>query len=302
MPFLFAPKCAKIEVFYVKSGSGAKDMTKKIAFIGTGAMGGAILRAACQGVNPEQVFLTDWAQEKAEALARELGCHAISSNKAAAEAADIIFLCVKPQIGAQVLAEIAPILLESVKAGKPKVLCSILAGVTIQTMRKIVGESNYPIIRIMPNTPALIGKGLLLLSCDDAVSEADKNALSELVAPCGAAEWMSEKLLDQATAVSGCSPAFVYMFIEALADGGVSIGVPRAQAIQFAAQAVYGAAAMVMETGEHPGVLKDMVCSPGGSTIAGVAALEDGGFRRAVIQAVQQSAKRNAELGEIETT
>ena len=272
---------------------------RKIAFIGTGAMGGAILAAACQGMDPGRITLTDAMPGRAAALAEEYGCHAVSTNAEAAHA-DMILLCVKPQTGAEALREIAPVLLEAQKAGRPKVLCSILAGVTIDTLRGWLGvDADYPIIRMMPNTPALIGKGLMLLTCDDAVSEGDKGALLDLIAPCGVSEWLSEKLFDQATALSGCTPAFVYMFIEALADGGVSVGVPRGLAMEFAARAVYGAAAMVLETGEHPGTLKDMVCSPGGSTIAGVAALEDGGFRTAAISAIQQAAKRNGELGEM---
>jgi len=275
-------------------------MNKKIAFIGTGAMGGAILAAACQGMDPQQITLTDAMPSRAEALAQEYACHAVATNREAAEAADLILLCVKPQTGAAVLREIAPVLLGAQKAGKPKVLCSILAGVTIETLRNLLGAgADYPIIRMMPNTPALIGKGLMLLTCDDAVSEADQSELLTLIAPCGESEWLSETLFDQATALSGCTPAFVYMFIEALADGGVFVGVPRGLAMQFAARAVYGAAAMVLETGEHPGALKDMVCSPGGSTIAGVEALEDSGFRRAAIQAIKQAAKRNAELGDM---
>jgi len=284
----------------MKNGSGAGVMRNKIAFIGTGAMGGAILAAACQGMDPGQITLTDAMPGRAEALAVEYGCHAVKTNGEAAETADLILLCVKPQTGADALREIAPVLLEAQKAGKPKLLCSILAGVTIDTLRGWIGAGqDYPIIRLMPNTPALIGKGLMLLTCDDIVSEADKEAILNLIAPCGESEWLNEKLFDQATALSGCTPAFVYMFIEALADGGVSVGVPRALAMQFAARTVYGAAAMVMETGEHPGTLKDMVCSPGGSTIAGVAALEEGGFRRAAISAIQQAAKRNSELGEM---
>jgi len=268
-------------------------MRKKIAFIGTGAMGGAILKAACQRLNPEHIFLTDAIPQRAEALAQELGCKVATSNREAAEAADIILLCVKPQTGAQVLREIAPIL----RGGNPKLLCSILAGVTIGTLRNLAGDASYPVIRMMPNTPALIGKGLMLLTCDEAVSAKDRATLLDLIAPCGQAEWLDERLFDQATALTGCSPAFVYMFIEAMADGGVAMGVPRKEAVEFAARAVYGAAAMVMETGMHPGALTDVVCSPGGSTIAGVTALEDSGFRNAVIQAVKQSAARNAELG-----
>ncbi|MCL2843135.1 MAG: pyrroline-5-carboxylate reductase [Oscillospiraceae bacterium] len=274
-------------------------MNKNIAFIGAGVMAGAILRGACQSVEPGQFWIADKMQEKAETLATELGCMAAASNLEAARAADYIFLCIKPQMAAEVLQEIAPALRESLDAGQPKVLCSILAGVTIDTIRVCLDSPRQPVVRIMPNTPALVGAGFLLITADETVPEAHSQAILNLLAPCGALQWLDERLFDTATALTGSSPAFYYMFIDAMADAGVQAGLPRQQAIAFAAQAALGSAAMVLETGQHPGVLKDMVCSPGGSTIAGVSALEAGGFRQAVMSAVAATCARNKELGEM---
>jgi len=267
---------------------------KKIAFIGSGVMAGALLRGAARALDPSRFLVTDAIEEKAIALADELGCIAVDSNREAAEQADLLFLCVKPQMAAAVLGELAPIL-----RGTQKTLCSILAGVTIQTIRTLLGAPDYPVVRIMPNTPALVGKGQMLLTAADEVPESVRAEVLALLAPCGAAVWLPEYFFDQGTALSGSSPAFVYMFIDAMADAGVEAGLPRAQAIELAARAVYGAAAMVLETGEHPSALKDMVCSPGGSTIAGVTALEDSGFRKAVIGAVRATCQRSRELGEV---
>lgn len=272
-------------------------MDKTIAFIGTGYMGGAIIRAACGAINPKQVIVTDNVPKKAGDLAEESGCRTAASNIEAVESADCIMLCVKPQVMASVLREIAPVLRPGYEAGNPKMLYSIAAGTKIETIREHLEMPGYPIIRIMPNTPALIGKGLMLLGHDDTVSQEAVDELEQILSGCGNIQKLDEKLFDQATVSSSCSPAFVYMFIEALADGGVSIGLSRAQAQSFAANAVFGAAAMVLETGMHPGALKDMVSSPGGSTIAGVAELEDKGFRGAVINAVIASFNRNVEMG-----
>lgn len=274
-------------------------MDTKIAFIGAGVMAGAILRGACQSVEPGRFWVADKMQDKASALAAELGCVAATSNVAAAQAADYIFLCVKPQMAAEVLQEIAPALQEALETGRPKVLCSILAGVTIDTMRTCLDSPRQPVVRIMPNTPALVGAGFLLITADETVAQAQRQAILDLLAPCGQLQWLDENLFDTATALTGSSPAFYYMFIDAMADAGVQAGLPRAQAITFAAQAALGSAAMVLETGQHPGMLKDMVCSPGGSTIAGVAALEHGGFRSAVMSAVAATCRRNKELGEM---
>ena len=267
-------------------------MNQKIAFIGTGNMGGALLRAACQAVAPAQISITDKDSAKAKTLAAELGCVAVDSNLAAVRDADYVVLGIKPQMAAAVLQEVAPAL-------EGQVICSILAGVTISTIQSLIGKPNHPVVRIMPNTPILIGKGLLLLTCGEQVTQTVREDVLRMIAPCGESVWLEERLFDQGTVLSGCVPAFVYMFIEALADGGVATGLSRAQAVEFAARAVSGAAAMVLETGMHPGALKDMVTSPGGSTIAGVLALEENGFRHAAISAVQDAYVRTAALGEI---
>jgi len=272
-------------------------MDKKVAFIGTGYMGGVIIRAACKALDPQQIIVTDFLPAKAEELAAELGCRTAKNNEEAVRAADCVMLCVKPQVINGVLAEIAPVLTAGFDSGAPKTLCSIAAGIKISAIRQRLDRARYPVVRMMPNAPAFVGKGLMLLGCDDAVSQEEINDLKHLVSHCGAAEMLDERLFDQATATASCSPAFVYMLIEALADGGVAIGLSRADAQAFAAQAVYGAAAMVLETGMHPGALKDMVCSPGGSTIAGVSSLEENGFRGALIDAVVASYQRNTELG-----
>lgn len=272
-------------------------MDKAIAFIGTGYMGSAIIRAACVAIDPKQIIVTDSVESRAVDMADEVGCLTASGNIEAAMRGDCIMLCVKPQVIASVLREISPVLKPGYEAGNPKILYSIAAGVDTDTIRKHLKMPEYPIIRIMPNTPAQIGKGLMLLGHDDTVSQEAVDELKQILSGCGNIEMLDEKLFDQATVSSSCSPAFVYMFIEALADGGVSIGLSRAQAQAFAANAVLGAAAMVLETGMHPGELKDMVCSPGGSTIAGVAELEAGGFRGAVIDAVKAAFGRNIELG-----
>ena len=267
-------------------------MNKTIAFIGAGVMAGAILKGACRVFDPAQFLITDKMQGKAETLAAELGCTAVSSNREAAERADYIILCVKPQTVSAVLEELALVLQAS-----PKLICSILAGITIETIRRMLGAPTYPVIRIMPNTPALIGKGTMLLACDKQVSEPARADILTLLAPCGEAIWLDESRFDQGTALSGSSPAFVYLFIDALADAGAEVGIPRAEALTLAARAAYGAAAMVLETGETPTDLKNAVCSPGGSTIAGVNALEASGFHDTVGDAIRAACARNKELG-----
>ena len=273
-------------------------MNKKIAFIGTGAMGGAILQAACRCVDPKQITITDLDEKKAHALGETLGCAVAPSNIAAAEAADFILLCTKPQGVVDVLGELRPALCASLAQGRPKVLCSILAGVNIARIRAILGDAQtYPVIRLMPNTPALIGKGVMLYTCDEFVSAEDIADLTTLIADCGIIERLPEAMFDCATVSAGCTPAFAYLFMEALADGGVAVGLSREKALSYAAHALYGAAAMVIETGMHPGQLKDMVTSPGGSTIAGIATLEDSGVRAAAIRAVMAAYARNVEMG-----
>lgn len=274
-------------------------MDKKISFIGTGNMGGAIIQAACRALDPAQVSITDYSLDKARQLANGQGCQVSGSNREAVLFGDYIFLCVKPQVIGSVLSEISPVLDECLSKGEPKVLVSIAAGVTIDALReKLSGDGRrVPIIRIMPNTPVSIGKGMLALASGADVTDGMIKDIKAALTCAGRLEQLPEALMDQFTAIGGCAPAFVYLFIEALADGGVMTGLSRSQALTYAAQTVLGAAAMVLETQSHPGVLKDNVCSPGGSTIAGVAALEAHGFRSAAIDAVLAAYQKNQELG-----
>lgn len=272
----------------------------KIGFIGTGNMGGALIAAACKGMDPSQVIITDYLPEKAAALAGQLGCGTAETNTALAKEAEYIVLAVKPDVIRNVAKEIAPVLKEAADQGKKKILVTIAAGVAIRTIWEST-QVSLPVIRIMPNTPVLIGEGMILLSGseEEAVRVPDEifAEFTEMMKEAGEFERIKESAIDRTTSVSSCSPAFVYMFIEALADGAVQVGVPRSQALRLAAKTVQGSAAMVLETGEHPGVLKDNVCSPGGSTIVGVTTLEECGFRNAVSQAVIRSTEKNLSLG-----
>lgn len=268
----------------------AKSM-EKIGFIGCGNMGGALARAACKSSAPGNVVLANRTLAKAEALAGELGC-AVGSNQSIAQNCEWIFLGVKPQMMADMLAGIAPVL-KARQGGF--VLVSMAAGLSCQSIADMAG-GDYPVIRIMPNTPAAIGQGVVQV-CGRGVSRAQLDACKAILAPAGLVDEIDEKLIDAASCVSGCGPAFAYLFIEALADGGVACGLPREQALRYAAQMVAGSAEMVLQSGRHPGQLKDAVCSPGGTTIQGVRALEANGFRSAAMEAVLAAYEKTLKLG-----
>ena len=260
-------------------------------FIGAGNMGGALARAACKRVPGDQVLLSNRTAEKAKALADELGCRAVD-NAAVAENADYIFLGVKPQMMADLLADVGPVL---ARRQSRFILVTMAAGLTIARIQELAG-GGYPVIRIMPNTPASIGEGMVLYTCGEGVSPAEETAFLDAMAGAGRFSPLPEKLIDAGSAVSGCGPAFVDLFIEALADGGVACGLPRAAALEYAAQMVAGSARLVLESGRHPGALKDAVCSPGGTTIQGVRKLEEAGFRGAVMDAVIAAYEKNGDL------
>ena len=263
-----------------------------ISCIGSGNMGFALMSAA-KGAD---IYITDSDAEKAKSAAASLGAKSLSSNIEAVEKGDIIFLAVKPQILPQVLAEIAPAANKKISSGNAPVFVSMAAGWSIAKIQGILG-AKIPVVRIMPNTPALIGKGMIALSASPEVSANSVSEIEKILGGAGIIDKVEERFMDAVTGLSGSGPAFVYLFIEALADGGVSAGLPRDKALRYAAQTALGAAAMVQETGKHPGELKDMVTSPGGTTIAGIAALEDGAFRSTVIKAVEAAWKRSIELG-----
>ena len=259
----------------------------KYGFIGCGNMGGAIAKALA--LTTTDFAITD-RSGKAIALAAELPCGYLSAEELAQQC-DRIFLGVKPHMMKDVLAPLQHILKE-----KKPLLITMAAGLTMAQIAEFAG-CEIPVIRIMPNTPVAIGKGVIQYCANDLVSPEElKDFLLDL-RHAGVLDPLEERLIDAGSAISGSGPAYVYMFIEALADGAVSCGIPRAKALEYAAATVIGAGEMVLATGQHPGALKDAVCSPGGSTIAGVRALENHGFRAAAMEAVIATCDRNKELG-----
>ena len=260
-----------------------------IGFVGTGNMGGALARAAA--VKKEnQLLLANRTAAKAQTLADEIGGN-VTDNAGVIAGADYVFIGVKPQM-LKGLAEKTAALFRQRET--PFVIVSMAAGSSIELIQSLFG--NLPVIRIMPNTPAAIGQGMILYACSDTVTAEQEEGFLEAMANAGRFLKIEEKLIDAGSAVSGCGPAFADMFIEALADGGVACGLPRKQAMEMAAQMLLGSAALVLHSGKHPGELKDAVCSPGGSTIQGVRKLEEKGFRSAVVEAVIAAYEKNKSL------
>lgn len=251
------------------------------SFIGTGSMGSALAKAAAKALPAEKILLSNRTPAKAETLARELGCSWGPAEQAAREA-DYILLGVKPQMMEGLLEELAPVLAERTDRF---VLVTMAAGLTMERIAAMAG-GEYPVIRIMPNTPCAIGEGIILCDANHAVTAEELDFFTNAMSGAGVLDRLEERLIDAGSAVAGCGPAFACLFIEALADGGVACGLPRAQALEFAAQMVLGSARLLLESGKHPGELKDAVCSPGGTTIQGVRKLEEAGFRGAVMNAV----------------
>ena len=266
--------------------------THTFSFIGTGNMGSALARAAAKTLPPEQLLLSNRTPGKAEALAGELRCAAAPVLQAARDG-KYIFLGVKPQMMEALLTEIAPILAARTDRF---LLVTMAAGLTMERIAAMAGGP-YPVIRIMPNTPCAVGAGMVLYDANALVTEEELGRFTAFMAGAGALDRLEERLIDAGSAVSGCGPAFVCQFIEALADGGVACGLPRQKALLYAAQMLKGTAALQLATGSHPGALKDAVCSPGGSTIAGVRTLEERGFRGAAMDAVIAAVEKTKELG-----
>ncbi len=261
----------------------------KITCIGTGAMGSAIFRAVCGKFDPKNVTLTNRTASKAESLAREIGCGFRASNREAVRDADYVFVAVKPQSLEAVLAEIKD------EIRPEQVIVSMAAGVRLGRLESLAPGARF--VRIMPNVGAQVGEGMTALCCGENISEKELDEIRRILSATGKVERIPETLMDCATAVSGSAPAFVFLFAEALSDAAVRCGMPRSQATLCALQTIKGAACLALQTGRHPAELKDSVCSPGGTTIEGVAALERCGFRSAVIEAVSASCKKSAELG-----
>ncbi len=263
----------------------------KLAILGCGKMGGALVKGvvAAGVVQAKDVSLSDVYAPGRQALAAELpGSRECASNLEAATGADLVLLCVKPYDVVEVLKEISA-------TPQATLVVSIAAGVPLSKLEAAAGK--HRVIRVMPNTPAMIGQGAAAFSLGSTATEADATATNSLLSATGLAVRVAEKLLDAVTGLSGSGPAYVYTVIEAMADGGLQMGLSKEQAIKLAAQTVAGAAAMVLQTGLHPAILRDQVTSPGGTTIAGLAALERNGVRSAFMEAVQAATLRAKELG-----
>lgn len=262
----------------------------KLLFIGAGKMATAIAGGIVKAnvFSPAEMAAFDISSEAAAAFTAATGVPCEADMAAALENAEKVLIAVKPQYLASALAPLK---------GKfeDKLILSIVAGVTIETLSALTGSSR--IIRIMPNTPALVGKGAAAYAGSEAASSADLEFASGIFNAAGIGVQVPEKLLDAVTGLSGSGPAYVFEFIQALADGGVAEGLPRDTALRLAAQTVLGAAAMVLETGTHPAVLKDQVTSPGGTTSRGLEKLAEKGFSGTVLQAVRAASARSAELG-----
>ena len=259
-------------------------------FIGVGNMGGAVAAAVCKSVGADKVLLCNRTAAKAETLAQAMGCR-VADNQTAAATCRYLFLGVKPQNMGDLLAQLRPVLQE-----KKPVLVSMAAGLTAKQIEEMAG-GEIAVLRIMPNTPVAIGCGVIMYCKNDLLTEADEQTLVQALSPAGIVDPLEERLMDAGSALCGCSPAFTDLYLEAMADGAVACGIPRAKALKYAAAAVAGAARLALETEKHPGALKDAVCSPGGSTIQGVRTLENRAFRGAVMEAVITAAGASGDLG-----
>jgi pyrroline-5-carboxylate reductase len=265
---------------------------KRVAFLGAGNMGEALIKGLTLGglVPAGSITAADPRADHLAEIAKRYGVRAVAENPALVSGADVVILAVKPQIMGSVLKEIAP------AVDDDKLLISIAAGVATKKLREHLGKAAR-LIRVMPNTPALVLEGVTAIARAEGLKPGDLEAAQELFGAVGKVVVLDEGALDAVTGLSGSGPAYVAIAIEALADGGVKMGLDRGTATLLAAQTVLGSARLILETGVHPGQLKDMVSSPGGTTIAGIAALEDGGFRRTLMQAVERATLRSRELG-----
>ena len=266
---------------------------RTVGFLGAGNMGEALIKGllAAKLVPADAIFATDVRPERLKELDRQYGIQVSSDNAGLVRSADIVILAVKPQIMDAVATEIAP----AVTRGK--LLISIAAGVATDKIRARLPR-DARLIRVMPNTPALVLEGATAIAKADGLEPGDLDVAREIFGAVGRVVVLGEEMIDAVTGLSGSGPAYVAVVIESLADGGVRMGLDRATAMTLATQTVLGAAKLLLETGLHPGALKDMVSSPGGTTIAGIAALEEGGLRTTFIKAVERATQRSRELGQ----
>lgn len=263
----------------------------KIGFIGAGNMGGAIIGGIVTNkiASPSELIVADKNEESLSLTAEKYGVFTSTDNKKTAAESEMVFLCVKPNVIYSVIDEIKDFVNENT------IVVSIAAGQSMEKITKAFGK-DIKLVRVMPNTPALVGEGMAACVQGENVSDDEMERVLNIFDSFGKAEKVPESMMDAVTAVSGSSPAYVFMFIEAMADAAVRGGMTRSQAYTFAAQSVLGSAKMVLETGKHPGELKDMVCSPAGTTIDAVAVLEEEGMRSAVMKAMQSCIDKSKSL------
>lgn len=265
----------------------------KIGFLGTGKMATALATGFVRElVTPGQILGSDPSKESRAAFARTVGEGVVvaDSPEQCLAAAQVVFLAVKPQIMKTALGELHDVL------NPNQLIVSIAAGTSIHTLESLLPDGQR-LVRVMPNTPCLIGKGASGISAGSHATDEDIATIGRLLETVGIVEAVPEHLLDAVTGLSGSGPAYVFQMIEALSDGGVRVGLPRQTATRLAAQTLAGAAELLLQTGDHPGILKDAVTSPGGTTIAGIQALEQAGLRAALINAVEAATNRSKELG-----
>ena len=264
----------------------------RFAFIGGGNMAEALIKGLLSGlgVTPQQIIATDVVPERRTYMQTTYGITASADNKHAVQESTVVVLAVKPQIMPTILEEIAPVV------NSEKLVISIAAGITLQTLQRALGDSRR-VVRVMPNTPALVLAGAAGISPGKAATAQDVALVEQIFNAVGRAMVVSDEMMDVVTGLSGSGPAFIFALIEGLSDGGVLMGLSRQTATLLAAQTVLGAAKMVLETGKHPGELKDMVTSPAGTTIAGMQALESGGLRGLMMEAVRRATERSEALG-----
>ncbi len=266
---------------------------KTIAFLGAGNMAEALVKGLLRAhvAEAREIICSDRNEARGAELTQKYGVRFTSSNRRATEDAEIIVLSVKPQIMNKLLDEIAPVL------DQKKLVISIAAGVPIAAIERKVGHG-VRIVRTMPNTPALVGAGATALTAGEHATEEDLQQARALFDAIGKTVIVDEPQLDAVTGLSGSGPAYIFLVIEALSDAGVKVGLARATAQELAAQTVLGSAKLLLETGEHPGRLKDQVTSPGGTAIAGLHTLEAGGLRTTLMDAVEVATRRSKELGQ----
>ncbi len=264
----------------------------KVGIIGAGNMGEAILKGIVEktDIKPEEVIISDINSERLNVLVEKYGVAGTEDNRRLVNLSKIIFLVVKPKDLENTLKPLKEYFKED------KILVSVLAGVKIKRIKQIIDKT--PVVRIMPNTPALIGEGAIGITFDKLIRNEDKNYLLNILSSVGLVLEFEESLMDAVTGLSGSGPAYVFNFIDSLAQGGVKVGLSYNDALNLAVQTVIGAAKMVKELGEHPSVLRDKVTSPAGTTIYGLHALEKGSFKNTVINAVEEATKRSKELSD----